>query len=174
MLQAELDGLVLLAQQGNHQAVDKLVKHISPGLCRFAYRLCGDTQMAQEVVQEVWLKTLKTMRKLNDPRAFKSWVFKAVKWKAQDMLRQASRYEPLPEYLEQAVPGEQQKETRISHLIRHLPVSEQQIVYLFYMEELQLNEIAIVENIPIGTVKSRLSRARVKLKATLEKQDEFG
>ena len=178
MLQAEQDALVLLAQRGNNKALEMLFRHISPGMSRYAYRLCGDPELAQEVVQDVWVKSLKTLRRLQDPRAFKSWIFRAVKWQALDALRKVTAREKV-EDLEQHADIEAEDiaqceaSTELLDLIAGLPQPERQVVYLFYQEDMQLSEIAIIEEVPVGTVKSRLNRAREKLRQKLENQDEF-
>lgn len=152
-----------------------LFTHVSPGMLRFAYRLCGDPDIAQEVVQDVWLTSLKSLRRLKDPRAFKSWIFRAVKWQSLDTLRKQQATEKLKKHFEEQASDEQaeQKRDELLTLISRLPFSELQVVYLFYQEDMKLNEIALIEEIPVGTVKSKLNRARLKLKEPLEKQDEF-
>ena len=176
MLQAEQDALVMLAQKGNNKALEMLFRHVSPGMSRYAYRLCGDADLAQEVVQDVWVKSLKTLRRLEDPRAFKSWIFRAVKWRALDTLRKGKADNKLKEKAFQPEQEEQNVDTEhnLSALIAELPHGEKQLVYLFYQEEMQLGEISIIEEIPVGTVKSRLNRARQRLKDKLEKEHESG
>lgn len=178
MLQAEQDALVLLAQSGNEKALAMLFAEVHPGLMRFAYKLCADSQLASDVVQDAWLKSMKNLLRLNDPRAFKSWVYRAVRWTALDQLRQQKTRGNIQQAIAQDVqteesPEPEQKRWSLNEMMAALPENEKQAVYLFYHEDMRLSEIAIVQDVPLGTVKTRLFRAKAKIKTLLEKQDEY-
>ena len=107
MLQAELDLLVMKAQQGNEGALLVLFQHYQPGLVQFAYGLLRDHSHAQDAVQNAWLKTLNKLPGLSHPEVFKSWIYRAVRWSATDILRQRQlqqqrHSEQAPEELAQA------------------------------------------------------------------------
>ena len=176
MLQAEQDALVVLAQQGDEDAFTMLYRKLTPELIRFGFRVCRDHQMASDLVQEVWLSSLKSIRRLDDPRVFRSWMYRAVKWKALDAVRYTNRVTELDEreLAEVAEESESDESRVLLSLVSQLPQEEQQTVYLFYASELKLDEIAIVLEVPVGTVKSRLNRSRNKLKDLWEKQNESG
>ena len=87
MQQAQLDLLVMEAQSGNQAAFACLIEWFHPQLVKFATQLCGSHALAQDAVQEAWIKISKKIRQLNDPRAFKSWLFRAVRWQTLDMLK---------------------------------------------------------------------------------------
>jgi DNA-directed RNA polymerase specialized sigma24 family protein len=79
MLQAKQDALVVLAQSGNDKALIILFAEFHPELLRFAYKLCGDSQLASDVEQDAWLKWMGSLRRLDDPRAFESWIYHALR-----------------------------------------------------------------------------------------------
>jgi len=169
MNQAELDLLVLTAQNGSHRAFGLLVELYHKPLVGFAFKLGNDKELANDAVQESWIKAAKNIRKLKDPRAFKSWIYRLVRWKLLDMLRHKSREsnqlealneESVSDYLETESSGNE----TLSIAIQHLPNIEKQIIHLFYLDEMKIAEISIVLEIPAGTVKSRLNRARQMLK----------
>jgi len=165
MNQAEQDLLVLAAQNGNHRAFDVLVRHFHKPLVSFAVKISNDVELSRDAVQESWIKTAKNMRKLKDPRAFKSWIYRLVRWRILDLLgirnRELLRNETIDENLLLAPHSEysDDKEEATS-LISQLPDTEKEIIHLFYLDELRITEISIVLGIPVGTVKSRLNRAR--------------
>jgi RNA polymerase sigma-70 factor (ECF subfamily) len=145
---------------------------------RFAYKLCADSQLASDVVQDVWLKSMKSLLRLNDPRTFKSWIYRAVRWRALDQLRQQKKRADIQQSIARDVQGYESPEPdqsswTLNEMIASLPEDEKQVIYLFYHEDMRLSEIAIVQDVPLGTVKTRLFRAKAKIKTLLEKQDEY-
>lgn len=167
MHQSEEDFLVLAAQDGDRRAIDLLYRHYYQRLVRYAYKIGGTRELAQEAVQDAWIKAMKTLSRLEDPRAFRSWLYNLVRWRAIDLLRVANRYceeqdESLREATAPELDDDSANELRLA--INRLPSIERQIIHLFYLDELQIKEIATVLNIASGTVKSRLNRARKLLR----------
>ncbi|WP_158968868.1 RNA polymerase sigma factor [Paraglaciecola sp. L3A3] len=184
--QAEEYLLVMAAQKGNHDAFRVLFQHHQPGLIRFAYKLSNDQEVAKDASQDVWIKTAKTLYKLNDPKAFKSWIYRAVRWRTLDLIRQKQRQNNMFEHgveqqeLENNTVNTSQPdsvETDKSALIAAIDTLariERQMIHLFYLDDMAVAEISIVLDIPVGTVKSRLNRARQQLKQKLENdEDEY-
>ena len=91
MNQAEHDLLVIDAQDGSRRALDALVRHHHRNLLRFAYSLCRDTALAQDAVQDAWIKVAGRLRRLDDPRAFRGWIYHAVRWRVFDLLKRSHR-----------------------------------------------------------------------------------
>lgn len=171
MQQAELDALVLAAQGGNAAAFTMLVRYLQPGLLRFSYHICNDQQMAKDAVQEVWLACSRTLRRLDDPRALKSWLHRAVRWRTLDLLRKQQRQKQHDSEADEPLLEVEEYQAELSTLAKEmqvLPALERQALHLFYLEDLSIKEISTVLGIPSGTVKSRLNRARNSLKAKLE------
>lgn len=172
MLQAEEDLVVMQAQLGSQAALGLLYRHYQVRLARFAYRLCSDDELAKDAVQEAWLHIAKRLRKLENPKIFRSWLYRAVRWRVLDALRKRSRYEEHcdseHDLNEMAAPdlGDDSSHS-LASLIKFLPKLESEIVHLFYLEEMKMREIALILDIPQGTVKSRLYRARETLKAQI-------
>lgn len=161
--QPQLDLLVVSAQIGNVEAFNALVQHYHPMLQGFAFRLCGDRQIAQDAVQDTWLKLSKNLVKLEDPAAFKSWAFKTLRWRLTDIHRQQGgiQWVDLDEHhLENTSTPSTDVQRDMLTLIQQLPELEKQVVYLFYLDEMSLKEISEVLGLAVGTVKSRLNRAR--------------
>lgn len=161
--------LVLEAQAGNVRAFEVLYKTYNQQLLRFAYRFSGDENLARDSVQEAWLTLSKTLKKLKDPTGFRVWAYKTVRWRVTDQVRRRGAVlEPLDDHsnvgqidavTEQHVTADQLE----THLSR-LSAEDRSTLSLFYLGDLSLIEIATVLEIPVGTVKSRLNRARNQLK----------
>lgn len=166
---AHEDLLVMAAQNGDTRAFETLFRVYNPALKRFAYRLCSDEQLAIDAVQEAWITLSKTLRRLRDPRGFRIWAYKTVRWRTTDMARRLPpKSEPLDSLPENAAatPSSEPIATsdQLAVLLKALPVGERQILALFYLEEMKITEIAAVLDIPVGTVKSRLNTARTHLR----------
>lgn len=165
-VRAKEERLVLASQAGNSRAFSVLYKLYQPSLLRFSYRICKDHTLAVDAVQDAWLQTLKHMVGGYPVSSFRARVFKAVRWRTLDYLRRASRNHE--EFDEEAVAGTSTDvwatPDQMKNLLASLPQDEAEAVYLFYLEELSVAEIALVQNAPNGTVKSRLSRGRGRLK----------
>ena len=84
MQQAQLDLLVLAMQDGDKRAFGLLYRHYHRDLRRFAAYLLTDPALAEDVVQNVWLKVGKRIARLNDPAVFTSWLYRAVRWEVLD------------------------------------------------------------------------------------------
>ncbi len=171
---AEHDMLVIDAQDGSRQALDALVRHHHRDLLRFAYSLCRDTALAQDAVQDAWIKVAGRLRTLDDPRAFRCWVYHAVRWRVGDLQRRAHRRERPLDQAETAGDSTDARDRRmdLATAMDALPPVERQALQLFYVSGLRIPEIAVVLDIPAGTVKSRLHRARGLLKDHFEGDDD--
>lgn len=173
MHQAEEDLLVLAAQAGNRKAFSLIVKRYHQSLLRFAFKISGDEQIAQDAVQEAWIKTTFGIRRLKDPRILKSWLYRLVRWRTTDLLRKAARLNQRTEEYDdaqhwEAVENSIDETEELNAAINRLPLLEKQMVHLFYLDGLKVAEIASVLEVPSGTVKSRLNRARKLLKQKFE------
>lgn len=173
MNQAEEDLLVLAAQNGNQQAFALIYQHYQKLLLRFAFKICNDKELAQDAVQEAWIKSASSLRRLDDPRVFKSWLYRMVRWKTTDLVRQKSQQQArVEEYqderYEQQLSDVVDTSEELTAAINRLPTLEKQMIHLFYLDELKISEIAVVLDIPVGTVKSRLNRARQMLRHKFE------
>ena len=165
MLQAEEDLLVIAAQRGNHKAFETLVLMYQQPLFRFAFKISNDHEIACDAVQDAWIKATKNLRQLNDPRAFKSWIYRLVKWRVTDLLRvqvkHSSRFDnEASENLAVESPAAADGQSELIQAINRLPALEKQMIHLFYLDEMKITDVAIILDIPAGTVKSRLNRAR--------------
>ena len=169
MLQAKQDLLVLEAQGGNQKAFNILYRLYNKSLLRFAFKISNNDEITVEAVQQAWIKLSKNLRRLHDPRVFKSWLYRCVRWRVLEGLRtlqkQRQRFEEFDEVIHQQNDSTQdQNEIGIIEIINSLPTTEKLMIHLFYLDEMRLVEISNVLEIPVGTVKSRLNRARKLLK----------
>lgn len=163
--------LVLQAKHGDGDAFNMLYTHFFLAMKRFAFLRVHDNMLAEDLVQNVWLKIDKRIQTLNDITLFRSWLFKALKWEIYDwskstkhkILSQAENTEPSPLH----AAADDLDLSQLIPVLAALSVSEGDVVELHYLNGLSVQETALALDIPVGTVKSRLSRARETLRATL-------
>ncbi|WP_286828851.1 MULTISPECIES: RNA polymerase sigma factor [Kordiimonas] len=172
------EALVLKAQAGDERAFAVLYRAYQPSLVKFAFRMLRNEAAAFDAVQEAWLMVARTLGKLHHPGMFRARIFKAVRWRALDQLRKRPN-EPLsfeedgvvePAASVGAMDGRVTRH-QLRTLITSLPDVEQQAIYLFYLEDMKLEEISAVLDVPVGTVKSRLNRARGRLQAQVRAEE---
>ena len=168
--------LAIRCQLGEAAAFDELVERWHGPLWKYIQRMLRDKSVAEEVHQDVWLKILRGIDRLRAPERLIPWMFSIARISVLDRLR--SRYtESVEVPLGEEVPAEESDpvleigESELLHdAVETLPLSEKEVLALFYLRELSLSEVAAVLEIPVGTVKSRLHRARTLLRKKLEEK----
>ncbi|MBZ0277546.1 MAG: RNA polymerase sigma factor [Anaerolineae bacterium] len=173
-------------QRGRRDDLAVLVgRHHSP-LLGFLYRMTGgDRALAEDLVQEVFLRVLRGIDQYIYPRPFKPWLYQIAANLARDHYKRADtrRTESMPEddlslgAADDPPPEEvllhNSEARQIAAAIRELPEHQREVVILRYYQEFSLAEIADALAIPVGTVKSRLSIGLNRLRTVwLEQEHE--
>jgi RNA polymerase sigma-70 factor (ECF subfamily) len=170
---AEDELLAVRCQLGEAAAFDELIARWHPPLWSFIRRLVGDDDRAQEIVQEAWLRILRGLPRLRDGARLRAWLFGIARRTLMDRLRYEYAAAPTVDIdvddvaSDLAAPDDPENLQQLEAALADLPPVEREVVTLFYFEELSLNEVADVLNIPVGTVKSRLFRAKRLLRHNL-------
>ncbi len=168
------DCLVIDFQKGNHEVIAELVKRWHKKLCNKAYWLLKDKEVAKDVTQESWNIIIAKLGELKDPKSFGAWSSKIVYTKSIDHIhKQNKERKKQREYAMENSDFEQEENNyllkeKLLFAIKELPYYQQNCIQLFYVENFSLKEISEIQNISVGTVKSRLFTAREKLKQLLK------
>ncbi|MBZ0291130.1 MAG: RNA polymerase sigma factor [Anaerolineae bacterium] len=148
----------------------------------YLYRMTGsDRGLAEDLAQETFLRVLRAIHQYRYPRPFKPWLYMIATNLARDYYKRAeTRFvEAMPDddglSGQQADPPETvlidtDEAQQVATAVMHLPEHQRETLVLRYYQELSLAEIAEILDIPVGTVKSRLSLGIRNLKAYLERQ----
>jgi RNA polymerase sigma factor (sigma-70 family) len=181
-VRALADELVAVrCQLGERAAFDLLLERWHGPLAAYVARLAGDDEAAREVVQDIWVRVLRGIGRLSDPAKIGAWLFGIARRALMDRLR--AQYGALPisgaevdslaaDEDEHGVARELDARDDVAALraeLAELPFAEREVLTLFYLGELPLAEVAAVLEVPQGTVKSRLFRARRMLARALER-----
>lgn len=147
-----------------------------------AVSIIKDAQLAEDIVQEVFVTLYFKAEGIRDRNKIKRWLVRTTANRAIDFLRRSQKVVTLSEdFFEQltnntwADPGvEMDKKELIQEIhkaINRLPEDMKVLVILYYFLEFQQKEIAETMGLPLGTVKSRLRRARLVLKSHLLREE---
>jgi RNA polymerase sigma factor (sigma-70 family) len=158
--------LVVRAQLGEHTAVARLVREWHEPVWTYVRRML-DAERADDVTQEIWLAVLRGLPRLREPARFAPWLFTIARRAVSDRLREeyarAERVQEAEPIVEDPAEAMVERAELIAAL-SELPVAEREILVLHYLEDLPVEDCAQICGIPVGTVKSRLSRARRHLR----------
>ena len=158
--------LVLLAQTGDRTALEQLLRNCHAPLRRYITRLAG-ADLADDILQETSIQIFRKLPFLREPAVFHAWTLRIASRIAITHLKRAHRWQtlddaPLGTVTPSSDLGEPPDAAFLSLLDRVSPASRA-VLLLHYQHDLSLEETAAILDIPVGTVISRLSRARALL-----------
>lgn len=165
---------VLLAQKGNKDAFVRLITATEKSLYRVAKAILKSDNECADAIQEAILKAFKSIGGVREPQYFKTWLTKIVINECNRILRNNRKVIPIEEYMDQAYTLDAYEKIEIQEAVDSLDDEFRVVVILFYFEDMTIRDIAGTLEIPEGTVKSRLSRARERLSKQLKIQSEGG
>ena len=156
---------LLQAQSGDRDALDRLLEAIQVRLYCYLLSLVHDEHLATDLLQDVFVIVIQKLRWLREPNAFHAWVyriasrqaFRTLKTKRSfanyhepnaplDAVAAEATEDPAPEIVE-----------RIPELLKRVSPASRAVLSLHYLQEMTLQEVADVLDIPIGTTKARLA-----------------
>jgi RNA polymerase sigma-70 factor, ECF subfamily len=154
-----------------------------PRLWRLAYSWCRNRALADDLVQEALAKGLKNHGQLRDEHSLQAWLCGILANCWHDHLRSHRDMDDVAEIDETQLVSDGTPEAeclqsqvvqRVRHAVAALPVGQREVVTLVDLEEFSYAEVAAILDIPLGTVMSRLSRARGTLKESLREHNACG
>ena len=165
--------LVALARAGEETAIDELFTRFWPLVWHWAYGVTGDRMLADHVAQDSILRAFGSLDRFDPARPFRPWLKRITVNLAIDELRREKREERAHTWMAElrvVGPFEDDPELLDSLVgaVRDLPERQRTVVVLHYWLDTGVEEISSILEIPVGTVVSRLSRARAALRTQLE------
>lgn len=149
------------------------------GLCR---TLCANSFDADDLYQDTWLKVMKNISRYDPARPFEPWVTKICvntyrntlrRWMRSPIFDGFSTSEEKFAVLDAIASPETPDHTDLRQAIDRLPEKLRVTVILFYFQDMEIHQVAQILDIPPGTVKSRLSKARQRLKEVLTDEPDL-
>ena len=154
--------LVLRAQSGDREALERLLEAVQRPLYRYVVQLVGNRPSADDVLQETLMRIYRKLPWLDDPAVFRAWAYRiasreAFRFLARQQQSQAryvddSGIDALPDT--SADPPDPRE---LDRLVEQASPASRAVLILHYQHDLTIDEVAAVLGIPPGTVKSRLA-----------------
>lgn len=172
---------VLRAQSGDRGALDELLEAVQEPLYRYIFRLVGERTLAEDILQEVFIRIYRKLRWLREPELFRSWAYRIASREAFKHLKRERRWveQVRDESTLEALPAESPEESYAPELIEHLPLliarvspASRAVLILHYLHEMPLAEVAAVLGLALGTVKSRLAYGLESLRSAIREEGD--
>ncbi|HSL29188.1 MAG TPA: sigma-70 family RNA polymerase sigma factor [Anaerolineales bacterium] len=179
--------LIRDAQEGSLDAFNTLILHYQDSIYNTALRIMGDEDLAADATQEAFISAFKSISTFRGG-SFKAWLMRTVTNACYDELRRQKRrpttpLEPdseegdemdSPRWL--ADPGmtpdqiaeADELEHALQHCLNNLPLEFKTVVVMADIQGMDYSEVSIAVRVPLGTIKSRLARARLRLRECLQ------
>ena len=168
--------LIVTAISGREDSFEELVRRYQRPITNYVYRMLNNYDASLDVTQEVFIKVYNSLARYSSDYKFSTWLYRIAHNAAIDYMRRNSTYTQSLEaensdgtyqlQIESPNPTpEQDRErsewrTEIDTVVKCLPTVYRELILLRHSQDLSYDEIAEITNLPLGTVKNRLFRAR--------------
>ncbi len=169
--------LIISLQSGSLEALGKLYNQYNQMVYRTAFAIIGDPEVAADLLQDVFLRLHRYAARVDPTRPLEPWLYRVTTNLAYTWVKRRRWLRPWDEVaewllMEKRPPLQQQIELdddwqRVSKAISFLPMPQRVVVVLYYVNDLTIQEISDILEIPKGTVKSRLHYGRKSLRKLL-------
>jgi RNA polymerase sigma-70 factor (ECF subfamily) len=184
--------LIHTAQNGDLDSFNTLILHYQDSVFHTALRILGDEDIAQDAAQEAFISAFRSISTFRGV-SFKAWLMPNVTNACYDELRRQKRRPTTPLEPDTAdgeemdsprwladpnmTPAEKSEADELEHAIQHcldtLPTEFRTVVVLADIQGMDYSEVATAARVPLGTIKSRLARARLRLRECLRGFEEL-
>lgn len=189
---AAVDDAVLIrqAQAGQREAFDSLIHKYEQRAYQYAYRLTHDPETAADIVADAFVRVYSALQNFRGQSAFGTWLYRILTNCYLDFRKKERNRQHLS--LDAGVDGTEMdrqieddadgpeiiaerhaRETAVQQALGSMPEYQQAMLVMYHVEMLSYEEISEALDLPIGTVKSRLNRARVALRELLSRDQEL-
>ena len=177
--------LIKKAIEGDIKAFEKLIRKYQKYAYNISLKYMKDKQDAQDVTQDALIKVFKNLKNFNMKSKYSTWLYRIVVNTSKDELKKRnkkqneididseyensrlldSKYEPLKEMENKVL------KKKLGEAIDILDLKYREVIVLCDIKDFSYEEISEILNIPIGTVRSRISRGRKKLRTIINKSE---
>ncbi len=184
--------LIQTAQNGDLDSFNTLILHYQDAVFHTALRILSDEDSAEDAAQEAFISAFRSISSFRGG-SFKAWLMRTVTNACYDELRRQKRrpttpLEPetsdgeemdSPKWLADPnmTPAEKSEADELEHAIQHclnaLPTDFRTVVVMADIQGMDYSEVAVAVHVPLGTIKSRLARARLRLRECLRSFEEL-
>lgn len=170
--------LVIRCQRRDRRAANELVTLFEKPLLYYLRRMMGSEDDAWDLVQETWVSVFRALPTLKDARSLPAFLYRTARNHALALLRHRdadlrlyAAVEPPADNSDREPDFTAEDAAAVHHGLNKLSLPHREVLTLFFLEQLTIDEIAAVLSVPTGTVKSRLHHAKKALGTILNKGD---
>lgn len=169
-MSSEIDDKEIIKKylQGDEKSLEVLIKKYLNPIYGFIFKNVGNTAAAEDITQEVFIKIWKNLKKFDQKKDFKPWIFQIAKNASIDYLRKKKNISyALPENLKEKsedIINTLSDKKEVKEIIKNLPEKEVKLINLRFKDGLGFREISDILKEPIDTIKSRYRRIIIKIR----------
>lgn len=170
----ELKYIQAVLDHDDQEAFQALVERYQVGLINHLYRIVGDQETAEDLAQDAFVRSYRKLHKYNPQYAYSTWLYRIGTNLAFSHLRKKTTLpleEPEQFASDQDVHADAER-SELRHNVRKkvegLPSKYKQVVAMYYWHGMSYEEMAAATNVPVGTIKTWMFRAKAKLKEDIE------
>jgi len=155
----------LIRQRRYHDALEQLLQHFERKIFRMAVLMLNDPGRAEEVTQDVFVKVWRALPDYDGRASLSTWLYTIARNTCLSALRAAAyrRTTPIGDVNEPAASSHVHRDLALAQCVAALPEIERMVITMFYWEDRSIRDVALALDLPEGTVKSHLHRARKTL-----------
>lgn len=169
--------LVLRCQQGQKNAFEELSRMWEKRLFYYIRRLLDDEHDAWQILQDTWVNVLRGIRKLREPRMLPAWLYRTARNTAITHIRDEYARKSLldkNDNINKEIGSDPllkfDDAEQVHFALCRISLPHREVLTLFFLQDLSLEDVANVLDIPVGTVKSRLYYAKRSIKNVITKE----
>jgi RNA polymerase sigma-70 factor (ECF subfamily) len=170
--------LALRCQRRDTAAVEELIHTFEKRLFYYIRRLVNNEEDAWEVLQETWFKVIPGLNRLREPKTLPAWLYRIARNTAISRIRKDIAERTMIAETELEVPETELSTElnsidaeRVHRALTQISLPHREVLTLYFLEDLSIEEVAEIIDAPVGTIKSRLYYAKRALREVIEKED---
>lgn len=165
--------------------LEQIMKEYGDELVRLAYSYVKDVDIAKDITQNAFVKCYQKLDSFRGDSKMKTWLYRITINECKDHLKSWNHkkvrvMDYIQENTKSALPSAESsvfneaKNQEIKNIVLSLPNKYREVLYLYYYDSLNIEEVAEVTDLGVNTVKTRLRRAKQRLKIKLEEAELYG
>ncbi|WP_010677190.1 sigma-70 family RNA polymerase sigma factor [Bacillus timonensis] len=168
----DIEKEVKKARRGSNSSFEKLIMAHKLLMYRVAKTILVNDEDCADAIQEAILKAYQKMNTLKEPAYFKSWLCRIVLNECYQLLRQKKNVVHMEEWLELETQDHGFETVEMEQMLSILPKEQSHLLKLFHIEGMSIIELAHIYEVPENTIKTRLRRAREKMREYWDIKEE--
>ena len=170
------EDIVEMVRKKDKELYSEIIKRYESKLLRYSNYLVNDGDLAGDIVQESFIKAYINLNGFDLKKKFSSWIYRIAHNEAMNAVKKQKKHVPMYESfdvdsgvdLEDEIIVKEMK-SRTHNCLSQMPVIYREPLSLFYIEEKSYEEISDILRIPVGTVGTRVNRAKILMKKLCQK-----